>query len=83
MQDHGISQAVLSPMGLAVLKSVPESIQIKETTGDRLAKLVKEGSFDGARDLVKSALLASLRLAAPDRNRRPGGSSRDTYAYQH
>ena len=63
MQDHGISYAVLSPMGLAVLKSVPESIQIKETTGDRLAKLVKEGSFDGARDLVKSALSAGVSFA--------------------
>lgn len=52
----GLQQAVLSPMGLAVLKSVPSSLKAEESTGDRLAKLVREGSYEGAKDLVKSAI---------------------------
>ena len=52
----GLSQAVLSPMGLAVLKSVPSSLKVEESTGDRLTRMVREGSYEGAKDLVKSAI---------------------------
>lgn len=62
MHAWGLSQAVLSPMGLAVLKSVPSSLKVSETTGDRLAKLVRDGSYDGAKDLVKSAIAAGSAM---------------------
>lgn len=54
----GMSLAVLSPMGLAVLKSVPSSLKAGESMGDKLSKLLAEGATDSARDLVKAALAA-------------------------
>lgn len=63
MNAYGLRSAVLSPMGLTVLKSTPSSLKVEETTGDRLAKLVKEGTYEGAKDLVKSALSAGSAMA--------------------
>ena len=63
-EQGGMSRAVLSPMGLAVLKAVPDSIKVQETTGERLARLVKEGAHEGAGELARSAIAAGIRFTA-------------------
>ncbi len=64
MHSWGMSQAVLSPLGLAVLKSVPASLKVEESTGERLSKLVRDGAYDGAKDLIKSALATGSAMIA-------------------
>ena len=63
LDNRGLTQSVLSPMGLAVLKSTPSSLTVEETTGDKLARLVKNGSMSAATDLIKSTIVASANLA--------------------
>lgn len=53
---------VLSPRGLEVLKSVPESVKVKETIGDKLVRLLREGSIDLAKDAVRAAISAGARM---------------------
>ncbi|MEG9883838.1 MAG: DUF6378 domain-containing protein [Hyphomicrobiales bacterium] len=61
MGAMGLGQAVLSPMGLMVLKSVPASLKIEESVGDRLSKLVKEGTYEAAREAVNRHWLPGAR----------------------
>ena len=60
---YGLNGAVLTAMGLDVLKAKPESLRGADSMGDRLVRLVREGAFDLARDLVKSALASGAALA--------------------
>lgn len=62
MNVRGMSQAVLTPMGLAVLKAAPVSLKAEETTGDRLSRLVRDGSYDAAKDILKSALTSGSAM---------------------
>lgn len=63
MDKFGIDRAVLTALGLNVLKALPESLRMGDSTGDRLVRLVREGSFDIAKDLVKSALSTGASMA--------------------
>ena len=56
MWQYGAKPAVLTPMGLAVLKAAPESLAVKETTGDKLVRLIRAGSADAAKDVVRAAI---------------------------
>lgn len=58
MWQYGSKGAVLTPMGLAVLKAAPESLTVRETTGDKLIRLIRSGSKDAAKDIVRSAITA-------------------------
>ena len=63
VSQTGMFNAVLSPVGLAVLKATPASLTAEVSTGEKLTTLVKDGAFDTAKDLVKSALTAGSALA--------------------
>lgn len=60
--QYGARHAVLTPMGLAVLKASPESLAVKETTGDKLVRLLRAGSADAAKDIVRSAIAGGVSL---------------------
>ena len=62
MDQYGLGQAVLTPIGLAVLKATPTSLTPGESTGEKLARLVREGAMDGARELVKAALVTGTAM---------------------
>lgn len=47
---------VLTAEGLKLLHATPESVQVKETVGDKLVRLVREGTPELARDAVKALL---------------------------
>lgn len=63
IHPYGLENAVLTTQGLAVLKAVPGSLEPGEATGEKLARLVRQGSFDVARDVVKTAISAGARMA--------------------
>ena len=54
--------AILSPKGLEVLKATPESISTKETLGERMGTLVKEGSFKLLSKTVDIALSTGVAI---------------------
>ena len=56
LYPFGYSQCVLTAEGLRLLKAVPDSVQIKTTVGDKLVRLLKEGSIEMAKDVVRSLL---------------------------
>jgi len=64
MWQYGAKESVLTPMGLAVLKAAPESLSMKETTGDKLVRLLRAGSADAAKDIVRSAIAGGVSLIA-------------------
>lgn len=47
---------VLTSAGLKLLQAIPESVQVKETAGDKLVRLVRESSTELARDAAKALL---------------------------
>lgn len=51
---YGFSGCVLTAEGLRLLKATPESVRVKETIGAKLARLVREGSIDLAKDIIRS-----------------------------
>lgn len=60
----GYHGCVLTSQGLEVLKATPESVKVKETTGDKLVRFVSEGSLEMAKDAAKAAItfgIGSLR----------------------
>lgn len=64
MSGYGFDGAVLSTMGLTVLKAAPESITIRQSVGDKLVAMVRRGATDGASELVKSALVGGAAWMA-------------------
>ncbi len=62
--DNGYVYAgcVLTARGLEVLKSVPESIQRKETIGERIVALIRSGSTDIAKEAAKAAISAGIGI---------------------
>ena len=72
MWQYGAKPAVLTPMGLAVLKAAPEqaseatpcqkSLAVKETTGDKLVRLIRAGSADAAKDVVRATIAGGAAL---------------------
>jgi len=62
--DNGYAFAgcVLTARGLEVLKSVPESIQRKETIGERIVALIRSGSTDVAKEAAKAAISAGIGI---------------------
>lgn len=52
MDQYGLGQAVLTPTSLTP----------GESTGEKLARLVREGAMDGARELVKAALVTGTAM---------------------
>lgn len=46
----------LTDKGLMVLRAVPDSVQITETFGDSLVRLIEEGTVERAKDVVKALL---------------------------
>ena len=54
--QYGFSQCVLTARGLEILKAVPESVQTKETIGEKLVYLLRSGSIDLAKESAREAL---------------------------
>ena len=44
---------VLTAKGLKVLRAVPDSVKTKETFGDHLVRLTKEGASEKVKDIIK------------------------------
>ena len=51
---------VLSARGLELLKATPQSVRVTETLGDKLVRLVAEGSMDLAKDAVRAAVALAV-----------------------
>lgn len=64
MWQYGAKPAVLTPMGLAVLKAAPESLATREATGDKLVRLIRAGAADAAKDVVRAAMASAAAIAA-------------------
>jgi hypothetical protein len=58
----GLNSAVLTPMGLSVLKATPTSIKPGETIGERLVRFAKDGSVALAKETAKSAIAAGVSM---------------------
>ena len=58
--EYGIACAVLSPMGLAVLKASPDSLSPSSNVGERLSQLLQSGATEAAKDLIKTALASGI-----------------------
>lgn len=61
----GWTNVVLTEKGLAMLKALPNSLASKETFGDRLLRLVKEGSIGLAKEAAKAAFEALAKQVTP------------------
>ncbi|MCG9095313.1 hypothetical protein [Laribacter hongkongensis] len=55
-------EAVLSPKGLEVLKSIPDSLSGKDTIGDQLVDAARTGATDLLKEGVKTALAKGAML---------------------
>lgn len=53
---YGFARCVLTAEGLRLLNAMPESVRTKETAGDKLSRLVREGAVEFARDAAKALL---------------------------
>jgi len=53
---------VLTARGLEVLKSVPDSIQRKESIGEKIVCLIRSGSVDVAKEAAKAAISAGIGI---------------------
>lgn len=61
--SHGICQgAVLTQKGLAVLRSIPDSVSGTAPIGEQLSSAVTSGAKDVARGLVEQALSAGIKI---------------------
>ena len=56
----GYASCVPTARGLEVLKATPQSVRLKETLGDKLVRLVAEGSMDLAKDAVRAAVALAV-----------------------
>lgn len=59
---HGWGGCVLTARGLEVLKSMPESLQRKESIGERLVRLVRAEAMDLAREVARAAISMGVSL---------------------
>ncbi len=58
--QYGYDLAVLTARGLEVLKATPESVKVKISIGEKLVRLVKEGSIDMAKEAAKAAIAVGV-----------------------
>ena len=61
--ESTIHDAILSPKGLEVLKAIPNSLSPKQTLGERMGTLVKEGSYSLLSKTVDIALSMGVAIA--------------------
>lgn len=61
---YGYRNAVLSERGLELLKRGAGNLASKESWGDKLLRLVREGSIDLAREAAKALISAGVESAA-------------------
>ena len=57
----GCSGCVLTSLGLHLLKATPESVKVKEAIGDKLVRLVQDGSIDLAKDAAQAIIALGAR----------------------
>ena len=57
---YGYRLCVLSARGLELLKATPQSVRMTETLGDKLVRLVAEGSMDLAKDAVRATIAVAV-----------------------
>ena len=57
---YGYGSCVLSARGLELLKATPQSVRVTETLGDKLVRLVAEGSMELAKDAVRAAIAIAV-----------------------
>lgn len=62
---RGLTGAVLTANGLAVLKSVPKSVSPQTTLGDRLIKIAQSGATEAAKEAVKAVLATGIAMVTP------------------
>ncbi len=58
-QDH---IATLAPLGLEILKSVPDSLESNESIGDKLVEFSKNQFSNSMSQIVKSAISEGIKL---------------------
>lgn len=61
--EQTISEAVLSPKGLEILKAMPAAISGEETLGERMGKLLQKGSYDLLSKVVDKALAIGVAIS--------------------
>ena len=57
---YGYRSCVLSARGLELLKATPQSVRVTETLGDKLVRLVAEGSMELAKDAARAAIAIAV-----------------------
>ena len=60
MDQYGARDAVLTSQGLMVLKASPDSLKPVEGIGDRIARLVHNGSIDAAKEAANAAIALGI-----------------------
>lgn len=50
---RSFSGCVLTAEGLRLLKRTPDSVALRESAGDKLSRMVREGALDLAKDVLK------------------------------
>jgi hypothetical protein len=61
--ESTIHGAILSPKGLEVLKSMPSSISMEQTLGERMGELVQKGSYSLLSKVADKALSIGVAIA--------------------
>lgn len=62
MDRYGAQQAVLTPAALLVLKAVPGSLKGHEAPGEKLVRLLREGSIALAKETAKAAISSGVGI---------------------
>lgn len=60
--QYALIGSVLTAKGLEMLKAMPDSINGKTPMGEQIAKLVKTGSMDLAREVTKAAVSYGIKF---------------------
>ena len=60
--QHGAREAVLTPAALLVLKATPASLKASVSTGERLVRLLREGSLALAKETAKAAIASGVGI---------------------
>lgn len=61
IQSASFGDAVLTPKGLEVLSSVPESLSVRQPIGERLAEATKAGAKEVLRSVASEAISLGVR----------------------
>ncbi len=60
---YSFRDTLLTVQGLNVLKATPKSLQLKEMVGEKLVRLVREGSMELAKEAARAAVALGVENA--------------------